>query len=223
MPRVRRAVSMFLCAASFLLFCLSLHLWVRSHRVADLLLVRGDDARSHYTLGSSRGQLGGSVTPFPVDLAGDRPGVVYARRRPVPLARRTEYFQDYGTAFGVEWASGRGRSPNPAVIVAAEGSGRALAIPTWWVCALTAIAPAVWVRERVRRLVARSRLARGLCPVCRYDVRGSPGRCPECGTAIPGAATPAPLGGASQRAVEVPGAPNATPAPPPATPPGEHR
>jgi hypothetical protein len=47
--------------------------------------------------------------------------------------------------------------------------------------AVTALLPATWL---TRRLLSRRRARRlaGLCPACGYDLRGSPGRCPECGT-----------------------------------------
>jgi hypothetical protein len=53
-------------------------------------------------------------------------------------------------------------------------------IPLWLPLLLTALLPSVWIRNRHRRL-RRLRLAR--CPTCGYDLRATPGRCPECGTA----------------------------------------
>lgn len=48
------------------------------------------------------------------------------------------------------------------------------------------VLPALWlVRYRRRR---RRRIA-GACPSCGYDLRASPGRCPECGVITPSLAT----------------------------------
>jgi hypothetical protein len=55
-------------------------------------------------------------------------------------------------------------------------------VPHEWVMAATALPPLVWVVRRVRRSAVRRRRARrGLCVNCGYDLRGSPGRCSECG------------------------------------------
>jgi hypothetical protein len=60
-----------------------------------------------------------------------------------------------------------------------RGSREMLAVPHWSLLAVLTIAPAAWLLRRVR---TRWRLREGLCPVCGYDLRATPGRCPECGT-----------------------------------------
>lgn len=49
-------------------------------------------------------------------------------------------------------------------------------------CAATCILIAASTIVR-RRQLRRRRVAAGECPRCGYDLRGSPERCPECGTA----------------------------------------
>jgi hypothetical protein len=59
------------------------------------------------------------------------------------------------------------------------------AAPLWPIAASFGILPMVWTMRLSLSLLARKKRLRGsLCPVCGYDVRATPDRCPECG-AVP--------------------------------------
>ena len=56
---------------------------------------------------------------------------------------------------------------------------RGVAVPWWMLTAATfPLAAGLALRRRVRS----ARSSGGLCAVCGYDLRATPGRCPECGT-----------------------------------------
>jgi hypothetical protein len=61
------------------------------------------------------------------------------------------------------------------------GVSRAVAVPYWAVGMVFVLMPAGWLlgfrRRRLRKLRG------GTCLSCGYDLRATPGRCPECGTA----------------------------------------
>ena len=160
---------------SFLLSALVAVLWVRSYRHADygVVFVPGGAAQgaasvrgrvlvvfSSISLGRERGRTadGGTVTPEEFQPAWD---LFYGSVSP-----RREVFGLAGYAFG------------PAGTVTPAGSHLALLVPHGVLLALALLPGALWLPRAVRR---RRWLRAGRCLRCGYDVRASPGRCPECG------------------------------------------
>ena len=96
--------------------------------------------------------------PHPVGYVSVSPSR-YAEQRAFQLDRG-KWGSDTGGLTGTYWSVG---------------------VPYWSVSVVGALLAARggWVLWRRRRAVAT-----GLCPVCRYDLRASPERCPECGTPV---------------------------------------
>jgi hypothetical protein len=201
---MRRHVLNLLTGLSLLLFIAIVVMWARSYRVYDALgqWYRHTDATDYggrrvetrlvMTFGgveSVNGTLGfgayrweqakHSVATFAMEWEPvpdvDRLGV----ERVVPVARPA------GVAFGSADTTVRGglgfyflTSPQWPV----AGGLRAVDIPYDLLALLAAAGPACRYALAARR---RRRRRLGLCPRCGYDLRASPGRCPECGRAAP--------------------------------------
>ena len=60
-------------------------------------------------------------------------------------------------------------------------AGRAVWVPYWLPTGLALVGPVAWLRAARLRL-GRERQRLNLCVRCGYDLRATPGRCPECGT-----------------------------------------
>ena len=54
-------------------------------------------------------------------------------------------------------------------------------VPALLVLPLFAVPVAAGVCDGMREAIQRHRVQHGLCPGCGYNLRASPGRCPECG------------------------------------------
>ena len=59
-----------------------------------------------------------------------------------------------------------------------SGYEREVVVPYWFALALFVLPPLLWLRAHRRR--RQWQRAEG-CPTCGYDLRATPGRCPECG------------------------------------------
>jgi len=166
--------------------------WVRSHFATDGVGYThgGAEEYSSYYVTSGRGQVlfaYGRVVQDP-----SRPVKSHFRRDRGPAQRRLESTTLLRRA-GFYYAHVHVRGSHEMVNVV---------FPHWLVALPFAVIPAWHIPSAARR---RRRLTRGLCPQCGYDLRGSPGRCPECGS---GSSAPAPANSPASPATAATGRPS---------------
>jgi hypothetical protein len=172
-------------AASLLLTVAVCVLWSRSYDLSDKVTLTRDDGLR--TLRSAEGRV--VLGLYLADrsgraAAGEVRGLTYVRD--AASSAQIELFTvlllcSDPTARLVQWEHGgfawsHRRSSRDLIVTAVA--------PFWSVALATGALPLGWTTLRLRsRLRARRRDGALCCAVCGYDLRATPHRCPECGTA----------------------------------------
>ena len=157
----RRRLPLFALAVSAPVFLATVALWVRSYQGPDYV---------HYT----------SPNQWCLSLISGHGtfDVLYIPRWPQePELRRGRYPSQvyYGTRYSKRILGFGGGEQHRDL------GGRYVNIPHWFVACCAGGAAMMSARSWWRR---RRRAVAGRCRGCNYDLRATPGRCPECGTAV---------------------------------------
>ena len=171
----------FLTCVSLVLLALLILLWVRSYWRADHLRyvigdVEVDDDHGPIVMGKWRfihSERGGiQIADRDVTTLLGLPGLNY-RSGPARSYVDIPIYSWEGSVDRVGFDLGG------FLVQITDGEWRVI-VPHWFLAAVTALLPSIAYFQRRRR---RQRLSKNLCPVCGYDLRATPDRCPECGTA----------------------------------------
>ena len=154
---------------SFILCIAAGILCVRSYSVHDVAVLALPGYRT-YNLQSSQGSVGAlylhSRRPLGADTLRARAG--WDTFRPSRMIPSDTFWQRRGFHRTLE------DNPDVKMIV--------LIVPHWLLVLAFAIVPSWWLLAGLRR---RRRRRNNRCPACGYDLRATPGRCPECGAEAP--------------------------------------
>ncbi len=180
---MRRRLFNLAAVVSLVLFMTTAALWVRSYFVMDTWSWRrpSNEAAS-LSLMSGRGGVAGWHRRDSVLLNGSGPHMTWTRG----AARGyLEGFDGKFRSVGRKW-----RFLGFGVLSDAQASsfffvttGTAVFVPYWAIVAATALFPMLWLRAHTRDSRIAAHRARQRCTSCGYDLRATPGRCPECGAA----------------------------------------
>ncbi len=179
---MRRSILNVLAALCLLLFCVLIAIRIRSIYVEDhFSFVHGTE---FWRISSQRAYLiidhGAKKFPF-AEQDHDWWWMVEPRNKlvefdPIPLTNNYRKLFGYGEKTGTTYFASPGGSQFLPVAFYRWGlADSTLAI-------VVGFFPLVRLSNTFRSWhVSRSRLGKGLCPTCGYDLRATPDRCPECG------------------------------------------
>ncbi|HZL38593.1 MAG TPA: zinc ribbon domain-containing protein [Tepidisphaeraceae bacterium] len=77
---------------------------------------------------------------------------------------------------------GNGQRFSGARMYSTHNERNIVAVPYWFLAALSSVEPVYWVLTRMRARKREMANRDGFCSACGYDLRATPERCPECGT-----------------------------------------
>ena len=183
MRRLARHLFTLCSAGSLLLLVVTCAVSVRSSWAVDTFSqIRWDAGTGRHSQSGvawERGRLFGYYRAMEVP-----PGRHYAEFR-LPAPRRWHAVRpvrsgDFEfTLWEAEFSGAGGGGAARGVFDRSWQAGVAL----WPLIPVSAVLPATWIVSRLRARRARA-LGLRLCTACGYDLRASPDRCPECGTAV---------------------------------------
>jgi hypothetical protein len=84
--------------------------------------------------------------------------------------------------FGFDRTESYGFDESVGPVTTQVSSSHNVRIDNWLIAMLTAPLPTWRLLAYLKRRKRQSRAAKGQCMTCGYDLRGTPKRCPECGT-----------------------------------------
>ena len=156
--------------------------WLRSYLLIDG--IHWTDGQRFVSLRSSAGRLNLTETNWRAKTAApsgwDLSSTARADPSHLPMWESDPGIYGRWRFLGFEWSNDLSPWPSDQTVFLSFylPPYRLIAVPYW---ALLALAAAPIVKRLLSAARRRSRLRRGLCPGCGYDLRATPSGCPECG------------------------------------------